>query len=493
MKNRGQVGSECNETLSFDTERWVAQCLVGGEWVGDAVLPVTNPATGEVIAKVPDFGEAEAKGAILAAKVAFPRWSGLLAKERAVILRRWFDLIVEHADELAKILTTEQGKPLAEARGEILYAASFIEFYAEEAKRIYGETIPSHIKDGRIVVIRQPVGVVTAITPWNFPAAMITRKVGPALAAGCTAVVKPALETPLTAFALAMLAQEAGLPAGVLNVITGDAKAIGKAFCETPDVRTLSFTGSTPVGKLLMRQCASTVKKLGLELGGNAPFIVFDDADIDAAVQGAIASKFRNAGQTCVCANRLYVQNGVYDRFADKLAAEVARLKVGNGMEEGVAQGPLISEVAVAKVEEHVADAVSKGARIAVGGKRHECGGTYYAPTVLRDVDQSMIVAREETFGPVAPLFRFKTEADVIAMANDTEFGLAAYFYARDIGRVWRVAEALEYGMVAINSGLLSTEVAPFGGVKESGIGREGSRHGIEEYTELKYLLMAGR
>lgn len=473
-------------------EKWIAQCLVDGNWTGSAELPVSNPATGEVIAKVPNFGFVETTDAIKAAKTAFETWSQTLAKERSQILRRWFDLLVEHADELAQILTAEQGKPLTEARGEILYAASFVEFYAEEAKRIYGETIPSHIKDGRIVVIRQPVGVVVAITPWNFPAAMITRKVAPALAAGCTCVVKPALETPLTAFALAALGQEAGLPAGVLNVITGDSKAIGKAFCESPDVRTLTFTGSTPVGKLLMAQCSSTVKKLGLELGGNAPFIVFDDADIDAAVDGAMASKFRNAGQTFVCANRIYVHDSVYDAVADMLDEAVSQLRVGDGREKGTTQGPLISEDAVVKVEEHIADAVAKGGSVSAGGQRHELGGTFFEPTVLRDVTQDMAIAKEETFGPVAPLFRFKSDDEVVAMANDTEFGLAAYFYSRDIGRIWRVAEKLEYGMVAINSGLLSTEVAPFGGVKESGIGREGSRHGIEEFTELKYLLMAG-
>lgn len=479
-------------TQAVSNERWIAQCLVNGDWVGDAVVPVTNPASGAVIAKVPDFGFDEANTAIGCAKAAFAGWSSLVAKERSAILRRWFDLLVEHADELAKILTTEQGKPLGEARGEILYAASFVGFYAEEAKRIYGETIPSHIKDGRIVVIRQPVGVVAAITPWNFPAAMITRKVGPALAAGCTAVVKPAIETPLTAFALAALGQEAGLPAGVLNVITGDSKAIGKAFCESQDVRALTFTGSTPVGKLLMRQCASTVKKLGLELGGNAPFIVFDDADLDAAVEGAMASKFRNAGQTCVCANRIYVHEDIYDAFADRLDEAVNELTVGDGSTAGITQGPLITEDAVAKVEEHIADATAQGGCISTGGKRHELGGTFFEPTVLRGVTQDMAIAREETFGPVAPLFRFKSDDEVVAMANDTEFGLAAYFYSRDIGRIWRVAEKLEYGMVAINSGLLSTEVAPFGGVKESGIGREGSRHGIEEFTELKYMLMAG-
>ncbi|KAB7613388.1 NAD-dependent succinate-semialdehyde dehydrogenase [Amylibacter sp. SFDW26] len=468
------------------------QCFVNGAWVGNGSIAVTNPATDQELAKVPNFGFDETNEAIAVAKVAFGSWSKTLAKERSQILRRWYDLLVEHADELAHILTSEQGKPLAEAKGEILYAASFIEFYAEEAKRIYGETIPSHIQDGRIIVTRQPIGVVAAITPWNFPAAMITRKVGPALAAGCTCVVKPAMETPLTAFALAQLGQKAGLPDGVLNVITGDSKEIGKALCDSPDVRTLTFTGSTPVGKLLMQQCASTVKKLGLELGGNAPFIVFDDADLDAAVVGAMASKFRNAGQTCVCANRIYVHDAVYDAFAEKLATAVRALKVGNGQDAATTQGPLITENAVQKVEEHIADAVSKGASTIEGGQRHEMGGTFFQPTVLRDVTQSMVIAKEETFGPIAPLFRFKADNEVIAMANDTEFGLAAYFYSRDIGRVWRVAEQLEYGMVAINSGMLSTEVAPFGGVKESGIGREGSSHGMDEFTEIKYMLMAG-
>jgi succinate-semialdehyde dehydrogenase/glutarate-semialdehyde dehydrogenase len=474
------------------TEYFKSQCFVKDTWVGDGIIAVTNPATGKELAKVPNFGFEETNEAIGVAKAALGSWSKTLAKERSIILRRWYDLLVEHADELAHILTSEQGKPLAEAKGEILYAASFIEFYGEEAKRINGETIPSHIKDGRIIVARQPVGVVAAITPWNFPAAMITRKVGPALAAGCTCVVKPAMETPLTAFALAKLGQDAGLPAGVLNVITGDAKQIGKALCDSPDVRALTFTGSTPVGKLLMQQCASTVKKLGLELGGNAPFIVFDDADLDAAVIGAMASKFRNAGQTCVCANRIYVHDAVYDAFAEKLAVAVRDLKVGNGQDGATTQGPLISEGAVQKVEEHITDAVSKGALIVEGGQRHEMGQTFFQPTVLRDVTQSMAIAKEETFGPVAPLFRFKTDDEVIAMANDTEFGLAAYFYSRDVGRVWNVAEQLEYGMVAVNSGMLSTEVAPFGGVKESGIGREGSSHGMDEFTELKYMLMAG-
>jgi len=468
------------------------QCLIGGKWVGNGDKAVTNPATGEELTRVPVFGADETNQAIACAKKALPAWSASLAKERSNILRRWFDLVIENTEELARLLTAEQGKPLTEARGEIAYAASFIEFYAEEAKRLNGETIPTHTKDGRILVIRQPIGVVAAITPWNFPAAMITRKLAPALAAGCTTVLKPATETPLTAFAFAALAEEAGLPPGCLNVISGKSSEIGQAMCENPDVRALTFTGSTPVGKLLIKQCADTVKRLGLELGGNAPFIVFDDADLDAAVEGAMASKFRNAGQTCVCANRIYVQEGVYDAFAEKFTARVASLQVGNGMEEGAEQGPLITQDAVAKVEEHIADAVAKGAEIKLGGKRHSAGATFFEPTLLTGVTQDMAVAKEETFGPLAPLFPFSTEEDAIAMANDTEFGLAAYFYARDIGRVWRVGEALEYGMVAINSGILSTEVAPFGGIKESGQGREGSHHGMDEFTELKYMLMAG-
>jgi succinate-semialdehyde dehydrogenase/glutarate-semialdehyde dehydrogenase len=468
------------------------QCLIDGKWRGEGETPITNPANDEVIAKVPNMGADEANQAIAAAQKAFGTWSKTLAKERSAILRRWFDLMVANADELAALLTREQGKPLAEAKGEILYAASFIEYYAEEAKRIYGETIPSPFADGRIVVIRQPIGVIAAITPWNFPAAMITRKVAPACAAGCTAVVKPAPDTPLTAFAVAALAQQAGLPDGVLNVISGDAIAIGGAMCSSPDVRAMTFTGSTAVGKILIKQCADTVKQMGLELGGNAPFIVFDDADVDAAVQGAIISKYRNAGQTCVCANRIYVQDAIYDEFAEKLSKEVEKIVVGHGDQPGVSQGPMINDAAVAKVEEHVADAVSKGAKIKTGGKRHAVGDRFYEPTVLTDVTTDMKITREETFGPVAPLYRFEEDNEVVELANATEFGLASYFYARDIGRIWRVAEALDYGMVAINTGLLSTEVAPFGGVKESGIGREGSRHGIEEFTEMKYLLMSG-
>ncbi|KAB2910529.1 MAG: NAD-dependent succinate-semialdehyde dehydrogenase [Hyphomicrobiaceae bacterium] len=468
------------------------KCYVDGQWVGEPKNPVTNKATGDIIARVPEFGEKEAREAIAAAERAFPKWAKLLAKDRSRLVRRWYELIVEHADELALLLTNEQGKPLAEAKGEILYAAGFIEFFAEEAKRINGETIPSFKSDARIVVIRQPVGVVAAITPWNFPAAMITRKAGPALAVGCTMVLKPAAETPLTALALAALAEKAGIPPGVLNVITGKASVIGKELTSNPAVRMLTFTGSTEVGRTLMAQCAPTIKKLGLELGGNAPFIVFDDADLDKAVQGAMASKYRNAGQTCVCANRIYVQDKVYDAFAEKLAAEVRRMKVGAGTEEGVTTGPLINKAAIEKVEEHVADALKHGARVVLGGKRHARGGNFYEPTILADVTSKMMVAREETFGPVAPLFKFKTEEEVIAMANDTPFGLAAYFYARDVGRVWRIAEALECGIIGINEGIISNEVAPFGGVKESGIGREGSHHGVEEYLEMKYMLMGG-
>ncbi|MEL6503271.1 MAG: NAD-dependent succinate-semialdehyde dehydrogenase [Pseudomonadota bacterium] len=468
------------------------QCYINGAWTGTPEMVVTNPATGEEIVKVPYMGGAEAEQAIEAAHEAFGLWSAMLAKERSAILRKWYELIMENADELGEILTREQGKPFAEAKGEITYAASFVEFYAEEAKRIYGETIPTPFKDGRIVVVRQPVGVVAAITPWNFPAAMITRKLAPAFAAGCTAVVKPAEDTPLTAFALAELAHRAGLPKGVLNVLTGEAKDIGMAMCSSKKVRALTFTGSTPVGKILMKQCADTVKKLGLELGGNAPFIVFDDADVDAAVQGAIASKFRNAGQTCVCANRLYVQDAIYDEFAKKLAAEVAKMTVGNGMEEGMVQGPLINDSAVDKVEGLLKDATDRGAKVIEGGARHEKGGRFFEPTVLTGMTSDMKMTTDEIFGPVAPLYRFKDEAEVVALANATDFGLASYFYARDIGRVWRVAEALEYGMVCINSGALSTEVAPFGGVKESGIGREGSHHGVEEFIEMKYMMMGG-
>lgn len=470
----------------------VDRCFVDGIWMGDPIDAVENPATGTVIGCVPRFGAAEATAAVERAADAFRIWSKKTAKERSILLRRWFDLMIANKEDLALIMTSEQGKPLAEARGEIDYAASFVEFYAEEAKRIYGETIPSHRADARIIVTRQPIGVIAAITPWNFPAAMITRKVAPALAAGCTAVIKPAPETPLTALALGVLAERAGLPKGVLNIITGDAPAIGEVLTSHPAVRFVGFTGSTEIGKLLMRQAASTVKKVGLELGGNAPFIVFDDADIDAAVDGAIVSKFRNMGQTCVCANRIYAQDGIYDEFLSRLAKKVMDLKVGNGAEVGVVQGPLITMDAVDKVERHIADAVAQGAKVVAGGRRHALGRTFFEPTVLANVTTKMLVTREETFGPLAPVYRFNDEEDVIALANATQFGLAAYFYARDLGRVFRVAEALEYGMVGINTGLLATEVAPFGGVKESGIGREGSRHGIEEFTEIKYMLLAG-
>jgi succinate-semialdehyde dehydrogenase/glutarate-semialdehyde dehydrogenase len=469
-----------------------SQMLLGGVFRGAGELVIKNPANGAVLAQVPNGGAAEATEAVEIAARAQKIWAAHTAKQRGAVLRKWFDLILAAREDLALIMTSEQGKPLAEARGEIDYAASFIEFYAEEAKRIYGETIPSPWPDARILTLRQPIGVMAAITPWNFPAAMITRKCAPALAAGCACVVKPAPETPLTALALGELAVRAGLPPGVLNIVTGDAAAIGKVFCEHPVVRFVGFTGSTPIGKLLMRQAASGVKKVGLELGGNAPFIVFEDADLDAAVAGAMVSKYRNMGQTCVCANRLYVQEGIYAAFAAKLAEAVAKLKVGDGVAEGVQQGPLITLKALDKVEAHIADALAKGARVLIGGHRHELGGNFFQPTVLADVTSDMAVAREETFGPVAPLFRFKDEADVIAQANATQYGLAAYFYARDLGRVFRVAEALEYGMVAVNSGILSTEVAPFGGVKESGVGREGSRHGIEEFVEIKYVLLGG-
>jgi succinate-semialdehyde dehydrogenase/glutarate-semialdehyde dehydrogenase len=468
------------------------QCYVDGQWVGEPKVAVTNKATGDVITRVPDFGEAETRAAVEAANRAFPAWSKMLAKERARRIRRWYELMVEHADELALLLTNEQGKPLPEAKGEILYGAGFVEWFAEEAKRVYGETIPSFKDGARIVVIRQPVGVVAAITPWNFPNAMITRKVAPALAVGCTVVCKPASETPLSALALAELAHQAGIPPGVFNVVTGKASAIGKELTSNPTVRMLTFTGSTEIGRILMAQCAPTIKKLGLELGGNAPFLVFDDADLDKAVQGAMASKYRNAGQTCVCANRLYVQEGVYDAFAKKLAAEVAKMKVGPGTEQGVTTGPLINKAAVEKVEEHVADALKHGGSVLTGGKRHALGGNFFEPTILTDITKDMLVAKEETFGPVAPLFKFKTEEDVIAEANDTPFGLAAYFYSRDIGRVWRVAEALECGIIGINEGIISDPVAPFGGYKQSGLGREGSHHGTEEFLEIKYMLMGG-
>jgi succinate-semialdehyde dehydrogenase/glutarate-semialdehyde dehydrogenase len=471
------------------------QGLIGGEWVSadsGATLAVSNPASGDKLGVIPNMGSAETKRAIAAASTALPAWAARTAKDRAGILRRWFDLIVQNEADLATLMTAEQGKPLAESKGEIAYAASFIEWFAEEGKRLYGDVIPGHQADKRILVLRQPVGVVAAITPWNFPSAMITRKAGPALAAGCTMVLKPATQTPLSALALAELAVRAGVPAGVFNVVTGSAAAIGGEMTTNPAVRKVTFTGSTEVGKKLMVQCAGTVKKLSLELGGNAPFIVFDDADLDAAVQGAIASKYRNTGQTCVCANRLLVQEGVYDEFARKLSAAVAKLRVGDGLKGATEQGPLIDEKAVAKVEEHVADALAKGAKVLAGGKRHPLGGTFYEPTILTGVTPQMMVAREETFGPVAPLFKFKTEAEAIKMANDTEFGLAAYLYTRDLARSWRVSEAIEYGIVGLNTGIISTEVAPFGGVKESGTGREGSKYGILDYTEIKYVCVGG-
>jgi len=469
------------------------EAYIAGRWTGSPKkIDVTNPANGQVIGTIPALGRAEAADAIKAAEAAQKQWAATPAKQRGQILRRWFELMMENQDDLGRIMTAEQGKPLPEAKGEVAYGASFVEFFAEEARRIYGETIPSPWPNARIVAIKQPVGVVAAITPWNFPNAMITRKAGPALAAGCSFVVKPATETPFSALALAELAERAGIPKGVFSVITGPAREIGAEMTSNPIVRALSFTGSTEIGKLLMAQCASTVKKVGLELGGNAPFIVFDDADLDAAVAGAMASKYRNAGQTCVCANRLLVQDGVYDAFAEKLAKAVTTLKVGDGFGDGITTGPLINAAAVDKVEEHVTDALKKGGTVITGGKRHALGGTFFEPTVIRDVTPDMLIAREETFGPVAPLFRFKTEEEAIRMANDTEFGLACYFYTRDIGRVWRVGEALEYGIVGINEGIISTAEAPFGGVKESGIGREGSLHGVEEYIEIKYMLMGG-
>ncbi|UYO40183.1 NAD-dependent succinate-semialdehyde dehydrogenase [Rhodopseudomonas palustris] len=468
------------------------QCYIGGAWSGTSAIAVTNPANGQTIAKVPHLGAAEATQAVEAAAQAFPAWAKLTAKQRSNILRKWFELILANREDLALILTTEQGKPLAEALGEVDIGAAYVEFFAEEARRVYGETIPTQRADARLIAIKQPIGVCGAITPWNFPSSMITRKVSPALAAGCTVVLKPAEETPLSAFALAALAEKAGVPKGVFNVLTGDAPAIGKVLCEHPAVRFVGFTGSTEVGKILYKQASVGVKKLGLELGGNAPFIVFDDADVDAAVEGAMVSKYRNMGQTCVCANRLYVQDGVYDAFVEKLAAKVKAMKVGDGTEQGVTQGPLINEAAVEKTERHIADALSNGAKVITGGKRHALGGTFFEPTVLADVRPDALVAHEETFGPLAPVFRFKDEAEVIRLANASPFGLAGYFYARDLGRVWRVAEALESGMVGVNTGLITTEVAPFGGVKESGLGREGSHHGIEEYVEIKYVMMAG-
>jgi succinate-semialdehyde dehydrogenase/glutarate-semialdehyde dehydrogenase len=471
------------------------QCYVDGSWIdaaGGATVNVDNPATREVLGTVPKLGVVETRAAIQAAHAAFPAWAARTAKDRATLLRRWHDLMLANADDLAVLMTAEQGKPLAEARGEVVYAAAFIEWFAEEGKRLYGDVIPGHQPDKRIFVLRQPVGVVAAITPWNFPAAMITRKAGPALAAGCTFVCKPAMQTPYSALAMAELAERAGLPRGVFNVITGPASALGGEMTTNPSVRKLTFTGSTEVGKKLMAQCAGTLKKLSLELGGNAPFIVFDDADLDLAVQGAIASKYRNTGQTCVCANRLLVQDGIYDTFVAKLVDAVRKLRVGDGLRGTTEQGPLIDDKAVAKVEEHIADALAKGGEVVLGGKRHALGGTFFEPTVLTRIRPNMLVAREETFGPVAPVFSFKDEAEAIRMANDTEFGLASYFYTRDLARALRVAERLEYGIVGLNTGLISTEVAPFGGVKESGIGREGSKYGILDYTELKYLCVGG-
>lgn len=469
--------------------------LVGSRWVeaqGHDSIAVTNPATGELIGHVPKLGEAETLEAIAQAEQARHGWAALTAKARAETLKRWFELMMEHQDDLGAILTAEQGKPFAEAKGEIGYGASFIEWFAEEARRAYGDIVPSHASDKRLVVIKQPIGVVAAVTPWNFPNAMITRKAGPALAAGCSMVLKPASQTPFSAIALAVLAERAQIPAGLFSVLTGSASAIGGVMTSSPIVRKLTFTGSTEVGALLYKQSAPTIKKLALELGGNAPFIVFDDADIDAAVEGAIIAKFRNNGQTCVCANRIYVQSGVYDAFSTKLANALSKMKVGNGMEVGVTFGPLIDEAAVEKVKEHVADATQKGATLVMGGNPHSLGGTFFEPTILSNVTDQMKVAGEETFGPVAPLFRFDTEAEVIKAANDTEFGLASYFYSRDLGRAWRVGEALDYGMVGINTGLVSTAEVPFGGVKSSGLGREGSRYGLDEFMELKYLCMGG-
>jgi succinate-semialdehyde dehydrogenase / glutarate-semialdehyde dehydrogenase len=478
-----------------DPDLFRQQAYIGGRWCdadSGATLKVNNPATGGILGTVPMMTANETRRAIEAAKAAFIDWRRKPAKERSVLLRRWHDLIMSNVDDLGALMTAEQGKPLAEAKGEVAYAASFIEWFGEEAKRVYGDTIPSPWNDRRLVVIKQPIGVCAAITPWNFPAAMIARKAGPALASGCTMVARPATSTPYSALALAVLAERAGIPPGVLNVLTGSSKEIGGELTTNPDVAKITFTGSTEVGRLLMKQSSSTVKKLTLELCGNAPFIVFADADLEAAVEGAIISKYRNAGQTCVCANRLYVQARVYDAFAEKLVAAVAKLKVGNGFEPGVQQGPLIDEAAVEKVEEHIQDAVSKGGRVLLGGKRHALGQTFFQPTVLANVTPQMKVAKEETFGPLAPLFRFETDQQAIEMANDTEFGLASYFYSRDIGRIWRAAEGLETGMVGINTGLISNEVAPFGGVKQSGLGREGSHYGIEEFVEIKYLCFGG-
>jgi succinate-semialdehyde dehydrogenase / glutarate-semialdehyde dehydrogenase len=476
-----------------DTRLFRQASYIDGAWIdAAATIAVDNPATSETIGVVPRLGRAETRQAIEAAARAFPAWRKKPAKERAAVLRRWFELMLANQEDLARLMTTEQGKPLNESRGEVAYAASFLEWFGEEAKRVYGDTIPAPQTDKRILVTKEPIGVVACITPWNFPLAMITRKAGPAIAAGCTVVLKPASQTPFSALALAELAERAGMPKGVLNVITGSAAEIGAEVTSHPTVRKLSFTGSTEIGKVLMAQCAGTIKKLSLELGGNAPFIVFDDADLDAAVEGAIQSKYRNTGQTCVCANRFLVQESVYEAFAAKLATAVAKLTPAPGLEAGATQGPLIDDRAVEKVESHIKDAIAKGAKVALGGRRHARGGRFFEPTILTDVTPSMAIAREETFGPVAPLFRFSSEADAIALANDTEFGLAAYFYGRDVGRIFRVAEALEYGIVGVNTGLISTEVAPFGGVKESGLGREGSKYGIEEFLEIKYVCLGG-
>ncbi|HET9653292.1 MAG TPA: NADP-dependent succinate-semialdehyde dehydrogenase [Usitatibacter sp.] len=471
------------------------RAYVDGAWIeadGGGRFDVDNPADGSIVGSVPNMGAAETKRAIDAANAALPAWRALPAKQRSNILRKWYDLIMANADDLALLLTTEQGKPLAEARGEIVYGASFVEWFAEEAKRVYGDVIPSPTNDRRLIVLKQPIGVFAAITPWNFPNAMITRKVSPGLAAGCTVVLKPAEQTPFSALALAELAERAGIPRGVLNIVTGEPVAIGKELCANPVVRKVTFTGSTEVGRILMRQSADTIKKMSLELGGNAPFVVFDDADLDAAAEGALASKYRNAGQTCVCANRIYVQDKVYDAFAAKLGEKIKALKVGRGTEAGVNIGPLIDKQGLAKVEEHVADALAKGAKVVMGGKRHSLGGYFYEPTLITDMKPNMKVVREETFGPVAPLFRFKDDAEAIALANDTEFGLCAYFYSRDVGRIWRAAEALEAGIVGVNVGIISNEVAPFGGVKQSGLGREGSKYGIDDFLEIKYVCLGG-
>ena len=471
------------------------QCFIDGVWVdadSGETVDVNNPANGSIIGTIPKMGAGETRRAIEAANASWPDWRAKTAKERSLILRRWYDLILENADDLAVLMTMEQGKPLTEARGEVVFGASFVEWFAEEGRRVYGDTIPQHQPDKRLIVVKEPIGVVAAITPWNFPNAMITRKCAPALAVGCPVVVKPATATPYSALALAVLAEQAGIPKGVFNVVTGSARAIGGEMTSNPIVRKITFTGSTEIGKILMTQSAATVKKVSMELGGNAPFIVFDDADLDAAVEGAMISKYRNTGQTCVCANRMLVQEGVYDAFAEKLAARVKSLKVADGLVEGSEQGPLIDMAAVEKIEQHISDATSKGARVLVGGNRHALGGSFFEPTVIADVTPDMAVAREETFGPLAPLFKFRTEEEAIRLANDTEFGLAAYFYSRDIGRVWRVGEALEYGLVGINAGLLSTAEVPFGGIKESGIGREGSKYGLDDFLEIKYLCMGG-